>query len=62
MVAIENAGECLARAYHFQLVDECKTIVTSQATEAAMMRGWLAQWYGIQALTFIATIGPASIP
>jgi uncharacterized protein (DUF305 family) len=62
MVAIENAGECLARAYHTRLIDECKTIVTSQASEAAMMRGWLAKWYGIQALNFMrsATIGPAS--
>lgn len=64
MVAMESAGECLARAYHHQLIDECKTIVTSQASEVATMRGWLARWYGIQAVTFMrsATLGPAVMP
>lgn len=62
MVAIEDAGECLARAYHFRLIDECKAIVTSQASEVAKMRRWLANWYGIRALNFMrsASIGPVS--
>lgn len=44
--AIEEATDCLLRAYHKQLRDLCEQIIKSQAPEINLMRTWLCQWYG----------------
>jgi uncharacterized protein (DUF305 family) len=43
--AIDEASECLVRAYHPELLGLCRDIVVEQAKEIAQMRRWLCKWY-----------------
>ncbi|MEW5976291.1 MAG: DUF305 domain-containing protein [Acidobacteriota bacterium] len=45
--AIEEATECLMKAYHKELRALCENIVKAQASEINQMRTWLCEWYGV---------------
>jgi uncharacterized protein (DUF305 family) len=44
--AIREAGKCLRKAYHEELLGLCGNIIESQSAEIAQMRTWLCEWYG----------------
>lgn len=44
--AIRESTDCLLRAYHKELRDLCRNIITAQAPEINMMRTWLCEWHG----------------
>ena len=46
-VAIEEAEDCVDRAFHEELIDLCENIIETQTEEIKTMRGWLCHWYGI---------------
>lgn len=43
--AVREGEMCQARAYHAQLIDLCRNIVSTQSAEIAQMETWLCQWY-----------------
>lgn len=45
--AIDEASECLVRAYHSDLIDLCGDIIVEQAPEIVEMRTWLCEWYDL---------------
>jgi uncharacterized protein (DUF305 family) len=44
--AVSMAQFALARAGHREIKDLASAIITAQEGEIAMMRDWLAEWYG----------------
>ena len=45
-MAIREAGKCLDRAYHSELLQLCQNIIESQAAEIRQLQAWLCEWYG----------------
>lgn len=49
--ALAMAPQALLRADHTELIDFVREMVTTQADEIALMRGWLAEWHDINEVT-----------
>lgn len=45
--AVIEAGQCIRRAYHNELIELCEDIVLAQTAEIQQMQAWLCEWYGI---------------
>ncbi|MFP5327991.1 MAG: DUF305 domain-containing protein, partial [Acidimicrobiia bacterium] len=43
--AVREAGQCVNRAGHADLVDLCENIIETQTHEIELMQGWLCDWY-----------------
>jgi uncharacterized protein (DUF305 family) len=50
MMAIMEARQLVARAYHPELKDLGRQIITDQRAEIRQMREWLYEWYGIRGM------------
>ena len=46
-VAIEEAEECVDRAFHEELDELCHNIIETQSAEIDLLEGWLCDWYRI---------------
>lgn len=46
-MALDMAGDCLAKAQTESVITLCQTILDAQSAEIETMRGWLSEWYGI---------------
>jgi uncharacterized protein (DUF305 family) len=44
-MAVRMAKQCVAKAKHDQLRDQCAEIAEMQSEEIRMMRSWLRRWY-----------------
>lgn len=49
--ALAMAPDALLGAWHTELIDFIREMVTTQADEIALMRGWLAEWHDINEVT-----------
>lgn len=47
-MALDMAGDCLAKATTDSVRAVCQNVVNAQTPEIEMMRGWLLDWYGIE--------------
>jgi uncharacterized protein (DUF305 family) len=45
-MAVRMAEQCVAKARHERLRDQCAEIAKAQGEEIRMMRSWLRRWYG----------------
>jgi len=45
-MAVRMAEQCVAKARHERLRDQCTEIAEMQGEEIQMMRSWLRRWYG----------------
>ena len=45
--AIEEAEDCVQRAYHRQLRRLCENIIEAQSAEIEQLQTWLCEWYDI---------------
>lgn len=55
-MALDMAGDCLARAATDELRSQCQTIIDAQSAEIDVMKAWLLEWYNVD-YTPVAMMG-----